>query len=117
MVLRGNERVTYRIATEKDVVDYWGAPSPYTIKAVAFFLDDVVSGLAGWKFENGRFVIFSDIGKDVDVPRQTIWRCAKVVMSLIREKKTPMYAVAHNKDFCEKLGFKHLDGETYTWQS
>lgn len=114
--LRGNSRVTYRTATRDDVIDYFGGPQMYTIKALAFFIDDKIAGIAGWKYEAGRFVVFSDIGKDVKISKQTIWRCVKVVMEMVRGRKAPMIAVAHNAPLCEKLGFRHVDGEIYEWR-
>lgn len=116
-VLKSNPRITYRTATDEDIVSYYGHKSPYTIRALAFFYDGVLSGLAGYKWDGGHFVIFSEIKPELKVSKTSVFRCAKILLQFCGEKKSPMIAVATNPELCKKLGFTHLNGEIYEWRS
>ena len=109
-----DKRVTYKLATQKDIEEYYGKV-PATMKAMIFYVDGEPAGIGGYRMLNGSFVIFSEIKENVKVSKQTIWRCAKIVMDMIAREKTTMYAVAGNERFCEKLGMKRFHGETYQW--
>lgn len=111
--LEGNPRVGYRMATAEDIEAVTGQKSPYTCRAYAFFYDGVPVALGGYKIENGNFVVFSDIKKDVDAPKLTVYRCVLKVMEMVKAKKLPMYAVAENPDLCERIGFKRMSGDVY----
>lgn len=111
--LTGNERVTYRLATAEDIEAVTGQKTPYTVMAYAFFLDGEPAGLGGYKLENGNFVVFSDIKKDVKAPKMTVYRCVRKVMDMIKAKGLPMYAMAENPELCERLGFKRITGDVY----
>lgn len=114
--LAANPRITYRLATAEDVEAMIGCKSPHSVMAYVFFLDGMPWGLGGYKIENGNFVVFSDIKKDVKLPKMTIFRCGKKVMDLIAAKKLPMYVVADNADLIKRLGFEHYQGSVYKWQ-
>ena len=115
MRLKQNPRVEYRIATAQDATDFYGKVPAYSFRGLAFFVDGKIAGIAGYKIDSGRFVIFSDIAEGVTVNKQTIFRCAKIVMDFVSGKKCPMIAGTDNPRFCESLGMKHLSGDTYTW--
>jgi len=114
--LESNPRVTYRIATKEDIEAFTGGGVPYTLKALAFFYDGKPAGIGGYKIENGNFVVFSDILKDVDAPKLTIYRCALKIMELIRAKGLPMYVVADNPSLCKRMGFEPYVGSVWKCQ-
>ena len=113
--LSGNRHVTYRSAVQQDYIDFYGERLLWSARSIAFFYDGVVVGLGGYKIHNGSYVIFSDIAEG-DYPKLSVWRCAKIVMKMIGEVGTPMYAVAENDGFCERLGMNREEGDLYTWQ-
>ena len=115
MKVESNPRVTYRISTVDDIENFTGKKPESSMRSISFFLDGELSGIGGYKIENGNFVVFSDIKENVIVSKQTIWRCAKIVMDMIEEKGLPMYALSHNKKFVEKLGFKQFKDEVFVW--
>lgn len=116
-ILNGNPRVTYKLATAEDIEAVTGQKSPYTAKAYVFYWDGKPAGLGGYKLENGNFVVFSDIKKDVDAPKLTVYRCVLKVMEMIRSKGLPMYAVAENPELCERIGFKRFAGDVYKMET
>lgn len=114
--LKSNPRVTYRKATIEDVIAATGAEPKNSLRAIAFFLDGKIAGLGGYKIENGSYVIFSDIKDNLDVSKQTIFRCAKVIMDFVKSKGVPMYVKAHNPELCERLGLQKFKEDIYKWQ-
>ena len=116
-----NLRVTYKDATEDDLVAYYGQKPPFSIKGIIFFVDGEMAAIGGWKIQNHRYVVFSEIKEGVKVEKATVFRCAKVIMKMVSEKGCPMYAATENHKFLEKLGFKPFETvsdnkEFYEWQ-
>lgn len=120
--LPSNPRVTYKPATQSDIIEFYGARPSHSIKALAFYVDGELAGLGGWKMENGSYVIFSEIKSGIVVEKATIFRCAKVILDMVSEEGCPMYASTENPKFLEKLGFTPLETVSdskgfYVWAS
>lgn len=119
--LRSNPRVTYKDATQADLIAFYGLKPPFSIKAIVFFLDQALVAIGGWKIENGQYVVFSEIKEGVKVEKATVFRCAQVILKMVSEKGCPMYAATHNHKFLGKLGFKPFETvsdnkEFFVWQ-
>lgn len=116
--LAQNKRVKYRSATREDITDFFGSV-PHRMKATVFFYDDEIAAMAGYYTSEGKVVVFSDIIQGIDVPDMTIWRCIKIVMDEIGDKKKNSYAFAEQKHVLEKFGYKKFcqvgDQEVYQW--
>lgn len=115
--LASNPRVTYRVASAEDIEGVTGEKPVYSVKALAFFYDGELAGIGGYKIHNGSYVAFSDIKKGVEAPKLTIYRCALIIMDLIKSKGLPMFASAENPELCERLGFERFNGDLYKWPS
>lgn len=111
--LKSNPRITYRVATGHDVVDLLGHLSPYTMKALAFFLDGKIVGLAGYKLEAGRYIIFSDFTATDQIPAQSVYRCAKIVIQFCKSLDVPMFIVGGNYPLFDKLGLNKIEEGVY----
>ena len=114
--LDSNPRVTFRLATAEDVRAVTGKDAPATLKALVFFYDGKPAGIGGYKIERGNYYVFSDINKDVDAPKITVYRCALKIMDLIKARGLPMFTVAENPSLCERMGFEQIAGSLYKWQ-
>jgi len=88
-------------------VEYYGHV-PASMRALVFFLNGELSGIGGYKIENGNLVVFSDLKEGVKVSKHTIWRCTKIIMDMVKEKGRPMYSVAENPELLKRLGFKQM---------
>lgn len=120
--LPSNPRVTYKNATQADLLEYYGDYPPYTLKALVFYVDGELAGIGGWKIENGSYVVFSEIRENVTIEKATVFRCARIVMKMVAEQGSPMYAATDNQRLLEKLGFKPFETvsdnrEFFVWHS
>lgn len=119
--LSSNPRVTYKLATDDDMTEFYGERPAFTGRAIVFFLDGEIAGLGGWKIDGSSYVVFSEIKEGVKVEKSTVFRCARIILDMVSEKNCPMYAVTHNPKFLERLGFKPFETVTdnkeyYVWQ-
>lgn len=120
-ILPSNPRVTYKDATQDDLISYYGSTPAFSVRAIIFYLDGEVAAIGGWKIENGSYVVFSEIKEGVKVEKATVFRCARVILEMVSEKGCPMYAATDNHKFLEKLGFKPFETvsdnkEFFVWQ-
>lgn len=100
--------VETRPITATEVVAFFGSRPPFTIRGMAFYIGGNLVGIGGVRNENGVWLAFSDIRKDVKVPAITIWRHAKrVVKEIVSEMQAPVYAVVDKQN---KLGRKWANG-------
>ena len=114
--LKGGSGLKYRIATYDDYTKWYGGRQKFGAKAYAFFKDEEMVALAGYKLQQNMFIIFSEIKENVILDKLTIFRAAKVVMELSKEINAPKYAVSDNDRLCEALGgFKYMEGE-FIWR-
>lgn len=119
--------VETRPITATEVVAFFGARTPYTIKGLAFYIGGNLVGLGGVRRENGVWLAFSDIKKDVNVPAITIWRHARrVVKEIVSEMRAPVYAIVEKQNrlgrkWATGLGFQlhseYDEVEVYKWRS
>ena len=86
------------------------------MRAWVLELDDAVVAVAGVYRLSGHLVAFSDIA--ADVPKLTIWRCAKAFPALVNAPMTCLVQ-AGSERFLERLGWKMVgsteDGNIYQW--
>lgn len=81
--------------------------------------------LAGVIVERGGYIAFSDVAKDIQAPKITIWRTARVLFDHIKSLKLPLYAACEFSDnmaqeFLKRLGFRYImpyqQTELFKWQ-
>jgi len=69
---------------------------------------------AGVTVERGGYVAFCDLKPDINAPKQTIWRAAKIMFENMRSLNLPMMAIycephkqRQGQKFVERLGFRY----------
>lgn len=120
-----------RPATPADVEEWYGGPSPGTVRAVVVLLDGKVAGIAGLVLPGltgGRLAeAFSDMKEELaPYLRQSVVQCAiGRVIRLIRQSKYTVVAVADpaiptSEALLQRLGATRVgsirDGEVYQWK-
>ena len=105
-----NNRVYHVPLTKALLIEYFGEDPKMTVKGYAFYLDGRLAGIAGIRYCGSEIYAFSDMKKDVNVSKATIWRCTLLVMSMIDDMKVPVVAVADHyrktaPTFLTRLGF------------
>lgn len=92
-----------------DVADFYGS-IPMSMRATVAELDGRVVGIAGYYMAQGVAFVFSDC--KAELPKMTIWREAVKYMQGLT---IPAICVASegSERFLERLGWKHLGGNTY----
>lgn len=112
----------YAMATMADFVEFYGQAPQYSVRAIVFRKGCKIVAIGGVKSEKGRMVAFSEISPDVTLPKATIWRCAMVVMEMIKAINLPVWAVAEREGentgkLIRRFGFEHqaenVDGEVF----
>lgn len=98
--------ITITPVTSADILEFYGAPSERTLRALAIRRDGVLVAIAGVAVECGRNVAFSDVKEGVTAPKKTIWRVAKEIMKYISAIKSPTIAITKSSEkFIQRLGF------------
>lgn len=101
--------------THDDYVKFYDKQPSHTIQGYSIFLNgDLVAvfGVLVQDKKNAR-IMFSDIKKDIDVPKMTIWRWSKKAMQMLDHIRLPIYAYTRGSEkYLESLGFcYHADTE------
>ena len=111
-----------RLASAKDIVDYYGEPQRGTIKALVALMDGELVGIAGVIRDGyiGRY--FVDFKDELQPHLQsiTLWRAIKESHRFCDEYRGPILAVAEHAEghrLLNKLGWTHLEGDLYGWVS
>lgn len=114
-----NKRVVVEPATLDHFKQFYGYDEmPYSARGKAFYLDGELVAVAGVRFVQGYFLVFSEIKPDVKVEKATIFRCGLEVMDMVKSLGLPVIAVAGNgitaPRFLKHLGFTQSPcGEYY----
>lgn len=103
------------IKTEDILKATGGAGVKNSVKGFSFFKDDELVHVSGIEYNGVYFKVFSHSVLGVDVPKITVWRATKIVMSMINNLKCDVYAerdenIERADLFLERLGFKYTDG-------
>lgn len=101
-----------RDAVAGDILSFYGRTAPQTLRARVLERDGEVIGIAGYYVLNGHALVFSDNREGI--PKMTIWREAVKFMA---DLKLPAICLASEDSgaFLKRLGWRHVEGETYQW--
>lgn len=114
--MTGNSGISYKpIELSEFQAFYPDYKLERSIRGMAFYLNGELSGVAGVKYEKGFFYGFYDMKENVNINKQTMWRCALLFKSFIKSMGFDVYACANESIaraplFLSRLGFKKLDG-------
>lgn len=109
-----------RFATGDDVIEYFGAPHPGTMRAIVIVMDDLVVGILGVVREGDIGKYFCNFKPELEpyLRSMTIMRAVKQSMEFVHNYKGPLISIAEHAEGCRllnRLGFTHLQGALYGW--
>lgn len=111
-----NKSATVKPLTQAIIDEFYGEGVSFTIKGYALYLDGKLVGVAGVRFVGSGRIVFSEIKEGVNLPKATVWRCTRLIMSMIDKMKIPVEAYADcNKEtapaFLKRLGFRYIGSQ------
>ncbi len=119
-----HDRIEIVPATRDMVIEYYGEPFPFPVRAWAVYLDVFLTALSGKAFRKNMIEFLRDC-KNYDVPKKMVWRVTKVIWKKVMDLNyTNLIAVANPSlptapRFLARLGFQHIEsserGEVYLW--
>lgn len=111
--------LSVRPAVASDIVEFYGEPWPFTLKALVAILDGKPVGIIGISREYGLNKFFSDITPELEPHMKTmpILRAIKKMMREVESSRLPVVAIAENPALLERLGFSQVEGDRYQWAS
>lgn len=111
--------ISWRYATAADIDRFYEGRPRETMRAVAIILDDEPVGIIGLAKEPDRDRLFSEYKPELEphIRRIAVLRAIKAVMAWVEASKIPVYAISEGTGILERLGFKQVSGEIYTWHS
>lgn len=96
-----------RPALPEDIQRFYGEQLPMTLRAYVIIYEGEIACVAGIKKEHTHYVAFSDVKPGLKAPKKTIYRAAREIMQLIKEKyMTQIIVHGGNARFLMSLGFK-----------
>lgn len=116
-----------RLATQVDVIAYYGhAPGP-SLRAYVVLMDGVPIGLIGLARLKNHARLFSEFKPELreHLNCMTILRTIKKAMQLVKDSRVPVVAMStpdepRSCSLIERLGFTHWmsasEGEVFRWQ-
>lgn len=115
--------VVIRQATAEDMKLFFPDGSPRTSYSWLATYKGEPACLAGLILERGGCIAYSEM-REVNAPKQTIWRTARALLELIVALGLPMHAACdvgneRTQAFVQRLGFtkerKFNDSELFSW--
>ncbi|PJF23516.1 MAG: hypothetical protein CUN56_00520 [Phototrophicales bacterium] len=105
-----DDRVSVQPIRSGDIKEYCGAQTRFPSIGYVFFYNGEYAGITGIELRSPAYVLFSDISADLKIPKQTIWRCANIVVKDFAQRYKPLVAFSDinsrsSRKFCERLGF------------
>ena len=93
--------------THEDYVKFYNKQPERTIQGYSILLNGELVAVFGVLMEKKNVrIMFSDMKKDINVPKMTIWRWSKKAMAMLNDIKLPIYAYTDNSEkYLQSLGF------------
>lgn len=112
-----------RVATPADIREYYGAPLPYSVRALVLAVDGKVVGVGGIAYREGLKYAFMELKDEVRPRRVTIGRFAKALVETFGGRGPGMTIAEPDEPMSDKLlmwlGFEYVgpvpQGEVYQW--
>jgi hypothetical protein len=114
--------LTFGLASQADVVEFYGRLPAETLRVIAVRLGGRTVGLIGIA-RNAMFRrFFSEYKPELEplIKSMTVLRAIKAAMQIVRQQRGTIWSVAeHEKgaQVLERLGFEQFEGEVYAWRS
>lgn len=106
-----SSKVTLRPATYADAVAFYGKPAMFSFRGFVAEVDGAIAGIGGVYRENGRWVVFSEMGDAMRPRKKAIAKACRMLMQFLNQLGGPVYAFACPTEptsgyLLAKLGFK-----------
>jgi hypothetical protein len=114
--MKNNKRVELRPASRQDLIDFYGEPPAFTMRAIVAVLDHKPIGVAGVVVTQECAAIFSDLSDDMRAYKKSILKGAFAIMNMARELHMPICATgfeATSPALLKRLGFESLGEGVY----
>jgi hypothetical protein len=113
--------ISYRPATQADVVAFFGELPDETITAVAVLVDDEPACLIGMARDGNSCRVFSDYKPALEpylaAKNLTLLRALKAAQKQWSETRMPVYTLQERgPEILIRLGFRRIDEGVYLWQ-
>jgi len=112
--------VTYRYATQADVLAFYGRPHEMSMRAVAVIVDEQPVGIIGLAMGVDCCTLFADSKPEIEpyLKSMAVYRAIALAMKLVKQSKRTVLAIRQpGTDILPRLGFEHVQGEVYRWPS
>ncbi len=114
-----------RFATERDVIDFYGELPEQTLRAVVLVLNNAPVALIGMARQDTYAQFFSEYRPEYrpHLKSMTTLRAIKSAMSIVKESRLPVFAVAESTEpdavrLLTRLGFAPFgDRNVFRWHS
>lgn len=116
--------VNIRVATDEDIVKFYGKRPSHSMRAIVGELDGEIIGIAGIFFNGVCIVVFSEILPAARAYPFGIYKVARRIKDMLVQKSLPAVAIADPKvegscALLEHLGFYYIasshSGDIYQW--
>lgn len=102
-------------ATPAHIQRLYAKPLPRTARVIAAVEGETVLGITGFYPQDGRIVLFAGIADEARSQmkrhKRTLIACARKIMGMVAERKTPVFACADPKIAGSDVLLKHLGFE------
>lgn len=83
---------------------------PSSVRGYVFKIEEEYVAIAGVEYHKDNFIVFSDIRKHDIVKRQTIWRCTKFILEMVKDMNVNVIAISQkcsesSQSFVKACGF------------
>lgn len=107
-------------ATKELLTEYYGEPQDPRVRAFVALLDGKPIGVGGIAYRGQNLEVFSDLQPEMKRYKLTIYKVARKIRDILREKRLPAFAVANPDEptadaFLRRIGFEKTDGGLYLW--
>jgi hypothetical protein len=102
--------VTFEPATIEHAKEFYGDQYRKSFKGYSALIGGKVVGMGGLAYEKGQILLFSDMKDELRPHKKEIWKAIDILDDLVKKTKSPVVAVASNKEkrseeLLTKLGF------------
>lgn len=108
--------VTFRPATQRDFLAFYGRESPWTLRGAVAEMNGEIVGFGGVYFDQDTAMAFSDMRDTMRRKRKDVVRAARHLMALIRSFGVPVFAYANPAEYTApkllaRLGFEYIGSD------
>lgn len=116
---RVQQQIGWRLATERDVRDYYGRLPSETLRAAVITLDGEVAGIIGVARSAYSARFFSEHKPELEpyLSSVAVWRAVKAALRFVDESQTVVYVVSSDERMMRRLGFQRVPGIEGIWQN